>query len=332
MKTNIINLEKSYLYRIKTFTFSLSLGLLSVFSAAAQNQSKSLLQSSNYDMKLGDVQIIALSDGSIPQDLNKLLTNVKPGEVKELTEQNFQNPIVEASVNAYLLKIDDQLILVDAGTSELYGPSLGFLPGSLKKVGILPEQIDAILITHIHTDHTGGLVTNGKITFPNATVYISQKEFDFWMTPINYREATNRLKPYYEEALLKITPILEAGKIKTFDYEKEIFPGVMPIPRLGHTPGHTTYRVSSKGETIVFLGDLIHSAAVQFVDPDVTIVYDVNPKEAAKARKKAFRDAAEQKYWVAGDHLSFPGIGHIRKTDNGYRWFPINYSTTGNGQ
>lgn len=328
MKTHVNHSKKSLSPMIR----SLILFILFGSTVVAQQSSKILVQTSDYNMKLGDMTIIALSDGSIPQDLNKLLTNVKPGEVNHLTSQNFQSPIVEASVNAYLIKTNDKLILIDAGTSDLYGPTLGFLPQSLKKIGVSPEQIDAILVTHIHTDHTGGLVTNGKITFPNATVYISKKEFDFWMTTENYAHVSDKLKPYYDEAILKITPIFNAGKIRRFDYGAELFPGIMPIPSPGHTPGHTIYSVSSKEETIVFWGDLIHSAAVQFVNPDVTIIYDVNAKEAAESRKKAFSDAVKKNYWIAGDHLSFPGIGHISKAKKGYRWYPINYSTTGLGQ
>lgn len=306
--------------------------LLSVFSIFGQTELKSLVQTSDYRMKLGEAIIIALSDGSITQNLPQLLTNVEPSEIINLTEQSFQKPTVEASVNAYLIEINDKLILVDTGASELFGPTLGYLPGSLKKAGYEPAQIDAILITHIHTDHTGGLVTNGEITYPNATVYISQKEFDFWMTPENYTNASEKLKLSFDEALLKITPILKAGKIKTFEFGTELFPGITPIASPGHTPGHTLYRITSNGETIVFLGDILHFGVIQFPKPEVTIVYDVDDKKAAKARKRAFKEAAKEAYWIAGDHLSFPGIGHIRKVDKGYRYYPINYSTTGKGQ
>ena len=140
------------------------------------------------------------------------------------------------------------------------------------------------------------------------------------------------MKPYFEQALLKMNPYVKAGKVKTFEYGKELFPGILPIATPGHTPGHSFYQVSSKGESIVFWGDVMHSAAVQFAHEDVTIVYDVNPKEAALTRKKAFADAAKNKYWVASDHISFPGIGHITAEGTGYKWFPVNYSASGHGQ
>jgi glyoxylase-like metal-dependent hydrolase (beta-lactamase superfamily II) len=298
----------------------------------AQDTAKTLAQPSSYHMILGDIEIIAFSDGSIPQDLDKLLTNTQPGEVKKLTELNFQTPVVEASVSAYLLKINGKLILVDAGTSELYGPTLGHLPANMIRAGYKPEQVDAVLITHIHTDHTGGLMDGDKIVFPNAAVYVSRKEADYWLSDESYAKAPARLKPYFDQARLKMMPYVKAGKVRTYEYGKELFPGILPVASPGHTPGHSFYQVTSKGERILFWGDIMHSAAVQFADPDVTIVYDVDPAAAAQARKRAYEDAAKGKYWVAADHISFPGIGHIRKLQKGYRWFPINYTTSGLGQ
>jgi len=324
------------LYNFKKISFksllplTLSLGLF--MTSSAQLITNKLKQPGFYHMQIGELDIIALSDGTIPQDLPHLLTNVKPEQIIKQTAYNFQEPIVEASVNAYLFKLAGKLILVDAGTSELYGPSLGHLPANLARTGFKPDDVDAILITHIHTDHTGGLMDGDRRVFPNATVYVSQQEYDFWLTPDNYEKAAKELKPYFEQAILKMSPYVKAGKVKTYSYGHEIFPGVLPVASPGHTPGHSFYQVSSKGEKIMFWGDILHSAAVQFADPDVTIIYDVDPKAAARARKRAFADAAKGKYWIAADHLSFPGIGHIRQRGKGYSWFPVNYTSTGVGQ
>lgn len=305
-----------------------------IFSAAmfAQDSLKVFPQPSSYHMQLGAIEIIAFSDGSVPQHLEQLLTNIKPGEIKKLTAQNFQIPVVEASVNAYLIKTDGKLILVDAGTADLFGPSLGYLPANMKKAGYDPEKIDAVLVTHIHTDHTGGLMEGNKMVFPNADIYVSKREADYWLSDDNYAKAPARLKPYFDQARLKILPYAKASKMKAYEYGKAIFPGIVPVATPGHTPGHSFYQVTSKGEKIMFWGDVMHSAAVQFADPEVTIIYDVDPATAAKTRKKAFREAALEGYWIAGNHLSFPGIGHIRKSGKGYRWFPINYTTSGIGQ
>jgi glyoxylase-like metal-dependent hydrolase (beta-lactamase superfamily II) len=301
-----------------------------LFAHATFAQTK-LAQPSSYHMLLGDIEIIAFSDGSIPLDLNKVLTNTTPAEIKKLSHDNFQEPVIEASVNAYLFKTAGKLILVDAGSAELYGPTLGFLPESLIKEGYKPEQIDAVLVTHIHTDHTGGLMVGDKMVFPNATIYISKKEIDFWMSEENEKKNPH-LKKFFDEAHFKVGPYLKAGKVKTFDDGAELFPGVLSVATPGHTPGHTFYQVTSKGEKIMFWGDIMHAAPVQFPNPDVTIAFDVDSKAAAAQRKKAYEEAARERYWIAADHLPFPGIGHIRKAPQGYNWFPIVYTTSGNGQ
>ncbi|MVT43429.1 MBL fold metallo-hydrolase [Chitinophaga oryziterrae] len=317
---------------IKLNIMSIIIYMFLVHAASAQDRPKVFPQPGSYHMLLGDIEIIAFSDGSIPIDLNKVLTNTTPAEIEKLTNDNFQAPVIEASVNAYLIKTAGKLILVDAGTAELYGPALGYLPANLIKAGYKPEQIDVILITHIHTDHTGGLMNGDKMVFPNAILYVSKKEADYWLSEENYANSPARLKKYFDEARLKMTPYVKAGKVKSFDYGAELFPGILPVASPGHTPGHTFYQVSSKGEKIMFWGDIMHAAPIQFVNPDVTIAFDIDPQAAAAMRKKAFQEAAKEKYWVAGDHLSFPGIGHIRKTGQGYTWYPIVYTTTGMGQ
>ena len=302
---------------------------------AQQQPGHYLQQPGSYEMILGDVKITALSDGSINQELKKLLINITDEEIDHLTSENFQTDENEASVNAYLFRLDGKLMMVDAGTSDLYGPSLGFLPQNLRKAGYDPLQIDIILITHIHTDHTGGLMDGDKMVFPNATIYVNKTELDYWTSDDVYQNAPADKKKYFVEAREKILPYLKSGKIKTFEFGEELFPGLTPLSAVGHTPGHTIYELISDNEKLVFWGDLLHAAAVQFPNPDVTIVYDIDQEQAAITRKEAFADAARNKYWIAADHISFPGIGHIKSDGKkSYRWYPINYTTnpTGKGQ
>jgi glyoxylase-like metal-dependent hydrolase (beta-lactamase superfamily II) len=304
----------------KSIKAILTILILSVFSAHAQ-------QPGYYRMQIGDFEVIALSDGTIPQELPKLLLNTQPNEINNLLGANYLPTTVETSVNAYLVKADNKLILIDAGTGANYGPSLGYLSKSLLNAGYTPDQIDAILITHAHIDHTGGLMDGDKMIFPNAIIYISKPEADFWFNVQNKRNATEKLKPYYQYAEASVGPYLKAGKVKAFEYGQELFPGIMPIASAGHTPGHTFYELSSRGQKLVFWGDIIHAAAIQFADPAVTIEYDVDPAAAAKTRKKAFADAAKNGYWIASDHISFPGIGHVKADGSKYVWLPANYST-----
>ncbi|MBW8894352.1 MAG: MBL fold metallo-hydrolase, partial [Burkholderiales bacterium] len=146
-------------------------------------------QAGYYHFKLGDFEVAALSDGTLPIPTLKLLTNAQPGEVASRLADTYQTTEVDASVNAYLIRAGGRLILMDAGTGELYGPTLNKLEASLKGVGVTPEQITDILITHIHTDHTGGLMDGKRIVFPNATVHIEQKEVAYWLNPENRARA-----------------------------------------------------------------------------------------------------------------------------------------------
>jgi glyoxylase-like metal-dependent hydrolase (beta-lactamase superfamily II) len=117
-----------------------------------------------------------------------------------------------------------------------------------------------------------------------------------------------------------------AGKFKPFDGDTELVPGIKAVATRGHTPGHSSYVIESKGEKMEVLGDLVHVAAVQFPEPSITIKFDSDAKAAAVQRKKVFADAAKERYWVAAAHISFPGIGHIRASGKGYDWIPANYS------
>lgn len=303
------------------------------FSAHAQNSDlQKFSQPGYYEMALGDLKVVALSDGTVPQKLNELLKDAKPGEVKKLLNDNFQTETLECSVNAYLVKTGSKVILIDAGTSDIYGPSLGHLTASLEKIGYKPEQIDAILLTHIHMDHIGGLTKGDQLTFPNADVYISKIEADYYLNSSNKEKAPESMKNFFDGAVLKLSPIKKAGKLKTFEFGTEIFPGITPIASHGHTPGHSFYALESKGQKLMFWGDIIVSDVVQFANPSITSVYDYDRKEAMITRKKALEDAAAKGYWVAISHSSFPGIGHIRAEDKKFKLIPINYSSNGSGQ
>ncbi|SFO45668.1 Glyoxylase, beta-lactamase superfamily II [Chitinophaga sp. YR627] len=291
-----------------------------------------LAQPGYYRMKLGDLEITALSDGTVPLAADQLLMNTRPGQIDSLLQYNFQALPLEASVNAYIINTGKELIMVDAGTAELYGPTLGHLPESIRAAGFKPEDIRKILITHIHTDHTGGLMEGDRMVFPNATVYISRPEVEFWFSDEQLQKAPADKKKYFTEGRTKVGPYLKAGKVKMFDYGGELLPGITPVATPGHTPGHTFYAVESKGEKMLFWGDIMHVAPVQFADPAVTIRFDIDPAAAAAARIKAFKEAVQGKYWIAVDHISFPGIGHLRQRGAGFEWIPVNYSTYGGGQ
>ncbi|MFL6673172.1 MAG: MBL fold metallo-hydrolase [Massilia sp.] len=278
-----------------------------------------------FRMMLGDFEVTPVSDGTVDLPMNQLL-HQKTEKTDATLAKSFLKSPLETSDNAFLINTGSKLVLVDSGAGALFGPTLGKLVANLKAAGYQPEQIDEIYLTHFHGDHVGGLVNNGQLVFPNATIRADQHEAGFWLSQANLDKAPADKKGYFQGAMASLNPYVKAGKFKPFDGDTELVPGVSAHSGKGHTPGHTTYVVESRGQKLVLIGDLIHVAAVQMEDPAVTIGFDSDTQAAAAARKKAFDAAAKAGYLVGGAHLQFPGLGHLRSEGKGYRWVPVNYT------
>jgi glyoxylase-like metal-dependent hydrolase (beta-lactamase superfamily II) len=278
-----------------------------------------------YRMMLGSFEITALSDGTVDLHVDKLLTRTTPRRVAGALSRSFLGEPVETSVNAYLINTGDKLVLVDAGAAGLFGPTLGKLAAHLKAAGYAPEQVDEVYLTHMHPDHVGGLAGGDGAAFPNAIVRADQREADYWLSETNLAQAPEASKGFFQGAIASLKPYVSAGKFKPFTGDTELVPGIRAVAAHGHTAGHNVYVVQSQGKKLVLWGDLMHVAAVQFAEPSVTIQFDTDAKAAAVQRKKAYADAARHDYWVAGAHLAFPGIGHVRAERKGYSWVPVNY-------
>ncbi|MEP6559341.1 MAG: MBL fold metallo-hydrolase, partial [Burkholderiales bacterium] len=303
------------------------IAMLAPQAAMAQAATPKLAQSQvgYHRLKVGNVEVIALSDGTIGLDTKLLQTKDRHTLDAALAFAYVASPL-DTSVNAYLIKLSGKLVLVDAGTGTLFGAALNKLPASLRAVGVEPEQITDVLVTHLHTDHTGGLTDGPKRLFPNAVIHLDQREIDFWLNPVNEAKAEQSAKPFFQQARASLEPYLQAKQVQAFDGATDIFPGMRSVPAPGHTPGHSFYRLESQGSTLMFWGDVMHVADVQLPDPSVAIDYDVDAKAAVAQRKLAFADAAERGYLVAPAHMAFPGVGHLRSDGKGgYRWLPLPY-------
>ena len=279
-----------------------------------------------YRMMLGDFEIVALSDGTVNLEVGKLLTNTQRKKVDELLTRSFLADPVETSVTGYLINTGSKLILMDTGAGNLFGPTLGNFGNNLKAAGYRPEQVDEVYITHMHADHVGGLMAGSERAFPNAIVRADKRDADFWLSQANLDAAPEGAKGFFKGAMASINPYVAAGKFQPFDGSGELVPGIKAVSTYGHTKGHTIYLVESRGQKLAVLGDLMHVAAVQFVNPSVTIEFDTDSKPAAAQRKKIYAEAAKQRYWIAVAHLPFPGIGHIRAEGQSYVYVPANYS------
>lgn len=280
-----------------------------------------------YRMMLGDFEVTALSDGTVSLPVNKLLSNTTPAKVDAaLAESALRSPL-ETSVNGYLINTGEKLILIDTGAASLFGPTLGKLVANLKASGYQPEQVDEIYITHMHPDHVGGLMAGDKPAFANATVRADKRDADYWLSQANLDKAPADGKGFFQGAMASLNPYVKAGKFKPFEGSSNLTTGVRAIETPGHTPGHSVYQVESGGQKLVLWGDLVHVAAVQFDHPEVTIAFDTDSKSAARQRQQAYAEAAKSGYLVAGAHLSFPGIGHVRRQGKAYAFTPVNYTS-----
>ena len=282
-----------------------------------------------YRFNVGDFEVTALSDGTVKLPVIKLLTNTKPENVMAALKKGYLKETVETSVNGYLVNTGSKLVLIDTGAAGLFGPTLGNLVNNLKASGYKPEQVDEIYVTHMHPDHVGGLMQQSTLAFPNATLRIEKNDTDFWLSDANLNAAPDGAKGFFQGAMASVKPYASAGKLKTFQGNTELVPGVRAQSAFGHTPGHTVYVVESKGEKLMLWGDLMHVAAVQFEEPSVTIEFDTDSKAAAAERKKAYADAAKNGYMVGVSHIAFPGVGQLRAAPSGegYVWVPLNYTS-----
>jgi glyoxylase-like metal-dependent hydrolase (beta-lactamase superfamily II) len=280
-----------------------------------------------YRFMLGDFEITALNDGVIPYPTKTVLPTATPEDITSgLFAAGLTDP-VGMSYNGFLVNTGTKLVLIDVGTGgklndSPYFRGAGRLLQNLRDAGHRPEQIDEIYISHFGPDHIGALTHDSKPTFPKAKVRAAQAEVAAFLesrTPT--RDSTMRV---FRAGAFE--PYMTSGRFERIDGDLELVPGIRALATPGHTPGHTSYLVESKGQTLLILGDVVHLGALQFAHPALPTIFDADQKGGASQRERIFRLAAEKDYWVAGAHLPFPGIGHIRADAGRYRWAPVNYT------
>lgn len=295
--------------------------LFSTASMAFAPMSK-ITNAGYYRFMLGDFEVTALSDGTLAIDTSLLTNTTKVKADKELRKSFLTSPVV-TSVNAYLINTGSKLILIDTGAAALFGPTAGKLLTSLEGTGYKPSDIDEIYITHMHNDHIGGLFTNKVVTFPNAIVRADQHDLDFWLSQENLNKAPEAMKGFFQGPMDTFATYAKAQKLKPFEGETQLVDGIKSLNTHGHTAGHTTYLIESKGQKLIIIGDLIHMAAVQLANPDITIQFDSDSKTAAVQRKKIFTEAAKEGYILGAAHIAFPGLGRLRQEGKKFVWLPL---------
>jgi glyoxylase-like metal-dependent hydrolase (beta-lactamase superfamily II) len=263
--------------------------------------------------RVGEFTVTAVSDGVLNSNHDVVL-GIDKDESARLTGVPYGQPL-PLDVNSFLIRHRGKLILSDAGTGQALQPvqkNLGKLPDNLRAIGVDPAAIDILMLTHLHSDHSMGLLDQaGKKVFPNAELLIHEVEAAFWLDRPLQPNDPERIAANSKKQRAVTAPYRDRiRRIK----DGEVLPGITAIMRPGHTPGHTNWLIESGGERILIWGDIVHLAAVQLARPDARLIYDVDTELAAATRAKVLDWAANEQIVVAGAHLGFPGFGRVERS------------------
>ena len=270
--------------------------------------------------QIGEFSITAISDGYLSASLD-FLSNIDPIDAFNLQKAAGVSNPSSIHINCYLVRGRGRTILIDAGAGgfKQWG---GELRRNLALTGVQPSDIGTILLTHAHPDHVGGLVdASGETAFPNAELIVHQREVSFWEDDGNLSRASERARGNFLFARKVFDKYRE--KMRTFT-DNEILPGISAMPLLGHTAGHSGYRLESEGRSLLVWGDIVHFPQIQIARPDVSIAFDQDPLLSAAIRSKLLDVVSSDNLLIAGMHLGELGFAHIKRAGKTY---DISYET-----
>ncbi|MBM3528391.1 MAG: MBL fold metallo-hydrolase [Alphaproteobacteria bacterium] len=268
---------------------------------------------------VGEFHVTAVSDGVLVNSNHNIIQGIDKAESERLTGVPYGQTL-PLDVNAFLIRHRGKLILSDAGSGHTMGPTVGMLPQNLRAIGVPPESIDILLITHLHSDHSLGLVDEaGRAVFPKAELVLHQVEAEFWLDRVVQPGDSERVQK--NSAAQRRVTAPYGGRMRRVN-DGEVLPGIAARLAPGHTPGHTNWLIESGGDRLLLWGDIVHLASVQLARPDATLVFDVIPDMARATRQRVLEQAAAERLCVAGAHLPFPGFGHVARAPGGYSYAP----------
>ncbi len=308
----------------RTFLASLAAapGLsLASHQAAASGAATDILPPVLHRFSLGEARVTVFLDGHLPLGSHlfadydaALAQKALAGGLHRMTPEGLNIP-----VNGYLVELGNRKVLVDAGTSDLLGPNLGAMPQGLAATGVAPAEITEVLLTHMHPDHSGGLVTaTGAATYANAELVVSRTEWDFWHDDAIMASVPESSRGFFQMARATVAPY--GDRLRLFDGEAEVASGFTSLPLPGHTPGHSGFVLDGGAEQLLFWGDVVHSTALQFSYPDWTIAFDTDPAQTALTRRKMFDRAVADNLLLTGSHIDFPGLGRVLRQGESYAY------------
>lgn len=281
-----------------------------------------------FRFELGAYEITILHDGarSFPYP-DSFVTNVGRDQALAAAGDAFM-PAGKVTVpfNPTLINTGSKLVLIDTGNGPDPGGAVGQLFANLSAAGVAANDIDIVVISHLHPDHINGLRSaDGSIAFPNATIIAPAPEWAFWMNDDNMAKASDKLTQNYFSNTRKILGGLD-DRIGRYAWGSEVAPGVTAIAAPGHTPGHTAFAVASGDSRMIVQSDVTNIPEFFLRNPDWHVMYDHDPELAAATRHRFYDMAASEKMLIAGYHFSFPSAGHVEKNGAGYRLLPVAWS------
>jgi len=265
--------------------------------------------------QIGDFSITAIGDGYASASLD-FLTNINQMDAINLQKSAGVNDPTSIHINTYLIRGRGRTILIDTGAGG-YNQWGGDLQTNLALTGVMPEDIDTILLTHAHADHIGGLVnTFGEAAFPNAELFIHEHELSFWENENNMIRASKHVQANF--LFVKNVFAKYRERIRTF-INNDIIPGISSVHLPGHTPGHCGYQIETGNSSLIIWGDMVHFPFIQIAHPNVSIAFDQDPILSAQIRNKLLDIVSTEKLLVAGMHLNDLGFAYIEHSGTSYK-------------
>lgn len=277
-------------------------------------------------IKVGRFEVTALTDGHADMPFD-YFTGRSPAAIEQAAAGMFTagKAGIRLAFNQYLVRDGEQLILIDTGPAGSIG-STGRLPAALGAIGVKPEDIGAVILTHLHFDHISGLVAGGRRAFPNAEVYADRRDVTHWTDPAKRAAAPDFLKSSFDASaeIVRLYP-----KLNRIDGEREIARGVSTIDLTGHTPGHIGVRIADGPQSLIMVSDMLFHPSLHPAAADVGFIFEQDPAAARLMRERFFPRAAEEKALIAATHMPFPGLGRIGKDGGHLRWVTAEWAHQG---
>jgi glyoxylase-like metal-dependent hydrolase (beta-lactamase superfamily II) len=267
-----------------------------------------------------------VSDGQLPLgDPNASFLNIDKAEIARELQANFlptKSAVLEQ--NILVVNFGDRVVLFDTGmgTDTLFGASTGKMLKTLQLANIDPAAVDAVVMSHAHIDHCGGLIgADGKRNFPNAQYFIGEPDFNYWTDdakiPSNYPA-----RPHFlNQARNNLLPVKEATHF--YKDNEQILPGVTALSAPGHTVSHTIFMIESDGKQLCYIGDLAHHPVLLLEHPRTQFAYDTDAAQSAESRVRMLTMLATNRIPLLAYHFAWPGVGHVAKQGEGFVYFPI---------